>query len=205
MRILMCWSMGRSAPAAVTVRVCESLSCAMAGSERLYDELKDGVGPGVRVVRGPCMGRCDRAPAAMVGQVALGEATVSAVGRVLAKGKFEPVIPHYVDIDRYVADGGYRVLEACKGGRLSAGDLIEKLDKSGLRGLGGAGFRSAQKWRLVSAQPGPRLMAVNADEGEPGTFKDRYYLETDPHRFLEGMLLAAWAVEAESSLYLPAG
>jgi formate dehydrogenase len=185
-------------PPPVTVRVCDSLSCAMAGAEKLLATLPAKLGPGVRVVRAPCMGACDRAPVCAVGHVQVMQATEASVAKAAA------VVPHahawkqHVDFEHYMADGGYRVLGEAFAGKRTREDLIKIVSDAGLRGLGGAGFPTGRKWSLVRGEPGPRLMAVNGDEGEPGTFKDRFYLEKDPHRFLEGMLLAAWVVEAEA-------
>jgi formate dehydrogenase len=185
-------------PPPVTVRVCDSVACFLAGGEPLREELAGRLGPGVRVVRAPCVGRCDRAPVAVVGKRPVDHATADAVARVVAGGRFDPVVPDpAVGFEAYVGGGGYRLLRACLAGERARDDVVAAVEASGLRGLGGAGFRSGQKWRLVRQEPKPRLLAVNADEGEPGTFKDRHLLESDPHRVLEGMLVAAWAVEAE--------
>jgi formate dehydrogenase len=194
---------GEPDPPALTVRVCDSLSCALMGGEALRGELAGRLGPDVRVVRAPCMGRCDRAPVAMVGQRAIEAATGAAVASAVARGQVDLVVPAYLGFDPYVDDGGYRLLRGCRAGERSRDDLVAILEAAELRGLGGAGFRSGMKWRLVRKEPPPRLMAINADEGEPGTFKDRDCLERDPHRFLEGMLVAAWVVEApEVYIYL---
>ena len=188
---------GVPAPPPLTVRVCDSIACALAGAEALHASLA-GLGPGVRVVHAPCMGRCDRAPVAVVGQHHVDFATPGAVAAAVSEGRVEPALPSgMTGLDDYVRGGGYRVLGDCREGKRPLEEVMAAVEASGLRGLGGAGFRSGQKWRLVRQSPGPRLMAINADEGEPGTFKDRHYLETDPHRFLEGMLIAAWAVEVE--------
>ncbi|WP_371155279.1 NAD(P)H-dependent oxidoreductase subunit E [Jannaschia sp. 2305UL9-9] len=184
-------------PPDLTIRVCDSLSCELAGSEALITALDKGMDPArVRVLRAPCMGRCDTAPALEIGHRHVDYATPDAVARVLADGDFHPVIPAYETFDDYREDGGYDVLTSLR----ATGDWAEVQDRiaaSGLRGLGGAGFPSGRKWGFVRGNSGPRLMAVNGDEGEPGTFKDRYYLERSPHLFLEGMLIAAWAVEAK--------
>jgi NADH:ubiquinone oxidoreductase subunit F (NADH-binding)/NADH:ubiquinone oxidoreductase subunit E len=189
---------GEPAPPPLTVRVCDSLTCALFGGEALRQALAERFEPGVRVVHAPCVGRCEAAPVAVVGRRAIEHATVEAVAGAVAAGDVEPVVPEYLGLDDYRAAGGYTLLEACRAGRHNPDALIATLDASGLRGLGGAGFRSGMKWKLVRKEPAPRLMAINGDEGEPGTFKDRYYLERDPHRFLEGMLVAAWAVEADT-------
>jgi formate dehydrogenase beta subunit len=184
-------------PPPLTVRVCDSLSCALSGAERLLDELRDRLGDGVRVVRAPCMGGCHRAPAVALGHALHENATVESVAAAAASGDTHPHLPAYPGLDAYRAGGGYALLQACLSGARQVDDLIGALEHSGLRGLGGAGFPIGRKWRFVHQEPRPRLMAVNADEGEPGTFKDRYFLETDPHRFLEGTLIGAWAVEAK--------
>jgi formate dehydrogenase len=183
-------------PPAVTVRVCDSLSCAMAGGEHLLRELPNRLGPDVRVIRAPCMGACDRAPVCAVGHVQVMHATAESVAGAVARGTHAH--PHATPnpFDAYVRDGGYALLRACRSGARTREDMIKAISDAGLRGLGGAGFPTGRKWSLVRAEPAPRLFAVNADEGEPGTFKDRYYLERDPHRFIEGMLIAAWVVEA---------
>jgi formate dehydrogenase len=190
-------------PPPVTVRVCDSLTCAMMGGARLLGELADRLGPGVRVVRAPCMGGCDKAPVVAIGHALHEHASADSVAAAVAAGETHPHLPAYTGFDAYRAGGGYALLEACLSGAKSVEAVIAALEGSGLRGLGGAGFPTGRKWRFVRQEPAPRLMAVNGDEGEPGTFKDRYYLEQDPHRFLEGMLIAAWAVEAEAVyLYL---
>jgi len=188
----------QQAPPAVTVRVCDSLTCEMLGAASLLRALEKKLGrDGVRVVRAPCMGGCDRAPVVAVGSREVQQADAARVAQAVARGDFKPEIPRHAAYDAYTADGGYTLLQECYSGKRKLDDIIGILENAGLRGLGGAGFPTGRKWRIVRGYPGPRLMAVNADEGEPGTFKDRYYLERDPHRFLEGMLLAAWAVEAE--------
>lgn len=186
----------------ITLRVCDSLTCSLFGAEALHAALAQRVGgERVRVVRAPCMGRCATAPVAEVGHAMIDHATVDTVAAALAAGHTHPVLPAYRDIDAYRAAGGYRWLDAALAGRLSREDIVARLSDSNLRGLGGAGFPTGRKWSLVAAEPGPRMMAVNADEGEPGTFKDRHHLETDPHRVLEGMLLAGWVIEAEEIVF----
>lgn len=185
---------GQTPPPPLTVRVCESLSCDMAGAHGLVDALKKGLGDKVRIQPVPCVGRCQHAPVAVVGQNPIDHADVAKVSEAVASGKTEAPVTNYVSYDQYKADGGYRLYQDCIAGKRSPEELIAIMENSGLRGLGGAGFPVGRKWRIVSGQPAPRLMAVNIDEGEPGTFKDRHYLEMDPHRFLEGMLIAAWAV-----------
>jgi formate dehydrogenase len=188
---------GETPPAPVTVRVCDSLTCACAGGNDLLECLPGKLGADVRVVRAPCMGRCDMAPVAEVGHRHVDRADAESIAATVRDGNHHPDIPDHVRCDAYLDEGGYSLLRDCITGERSVEKVIAAMEDSGLRGLGGAGFPAGQKWRLVRAEPGPRLLAVNADEGEPGTFKDRYYLERDPHRFLEGMLVAAWAVEAE--------
>ncbi|MBC7140277.1 MAG: NAD(P)H-dependent oxidoreductase subunit E [Defluviimonas sp.] len=184
-------------PPDLTIRVCDSLSCELAGAEALIAALEAGHDPArVRVLRAPCMGRCDSAPVAEVGHRHVDRATPDAVAAVVARGDLHPVIPAYQTLDAYRAGGGYaRLAELRAGGDWEA--VQETVLAAGLRGLGGAGFPSGRKWGFVRANPGPRYLAVNGDEGEPGTFKDRWYLERTPHLMLEGMLIAAWAVEAD--------
>jgi formate dehydrogenase beta subunit len=194
---------GEAPPPRMTVRVCDSLSCELAGAAHLLADLEDGLGPGVRVVRAPCMGGCDKAPVVAIGHTLHEHATITSVSAAVAAGETHPATPEFVSLHNYRVEGGYHLLQACLAGERTRDQVIEALDHSGLRGLGGAGFPTGRKWRLVRQEPAPRLMAVNGDEGEPGTFKDRYFLETDPHRFLEGMLIAAWVVEAaEVYIYL---
>lgn len=185
---------GNPAPARLTVRVCDSLTCAMHGAAELADTLSKRVDAGIRVQRVPCVGRCDCAPVAVVGRNPVAHATVDTLLDTIATGDTEEPTPGIVGFDAYRAIGGYELYLSVRDGTLSADAVIEAVDKAGLRGLGGAGFPAARKWRAVRAQPAPRHMAVNIDEGEPGTFKDRHYLSTDPHRFLEGMLIAAHVV-----------
>jgi formate dehydrogenase len=192
---------GEADIAPLTVRVCDSLTCAMLGAEKLLHELQTAAGPGIRVVRAPCVGRCDTAPAAEVGHHFVDRATAANVLAAAKGGDTHAHLPDYVDFDAYVASGGYALLKRLRSGELSKEDLLKTLDDASLRGLGGAGFPTGRKWRAVLGEPGPRLMAVNGDEGEPGTFKDRHYLESDPHRFLEGMLIGAHVVEA-SDIYI---
>jgi formate dehydrogenase beta subunit len=183
-------------PPELTVRVCDSLTCELFGAQKLLGELPDRLGEGVRVVRAPCMGGCHNAPVVAIGHAMHEHATADSVAEAVAHQHIHPATPAFIGLDEYRADGGYKLLEACLSGARTRDSVIEALEKSELRGMGGAGFPSGRKWRFVLAEPAPRLMAVNGDEGEPGTFKDRYFLETDPHRFLEGMLIAAWMVEA---------
>jgi formate dehydrogenase len=194
---------GETPPPALTVRVCDSLTCAMMGAERLLAELPGALGGAVRVVRAPCMGRCAEAPVAHVGHHTVEHAGVAAVQAAVEAGHVHPEIPAYTGFDAYVAAGGYALLRACLDGKRTPEEIIAAMSDSGLRGLGGAGFPTGRKWTLVRAEPAPRLVAINADEGEPGTFKDRFYLERDPHRFLEGALIASWVVEADAAyIYL---
>jgi formate dehydrogenase len=192
---------GEPAPPPVTVRVCDSLTCALQGAQKLLDELPQALGSKVRVVRAPCMGCCHNAPAAAIGHALHEHATAKSIAKAVKTGDTHSHGPDGIGFDKYRAEGGFNLLEECLSGRRSVDDIIKALDDSGLRGLGGAGFPTGRKWRFVRNEPGPRLMAVNADEGEPGTFKDRHYLETDPNRFLEGMLIGAWAIEA-SDVYI---
>lgn len=185
-----------SPPPAVTVRVCDSLTCEMMGAQKLMSDLKAMLGAGVRVVRAPCIGACDKAPACHVGHAAVEPATVDAIAKAVAGEPQHAPVPDYEKFAAYRAGGGYKLLEDCLAGKHERDSLIKAMEDSGLRGLGGAGFPAGRKWRFVLAEPKPRMMAINGDEGEPGTFKDRYYLERDPHRFLEGTLIAAWVVEA---------
>ena len=184
-------------PPDLTIRVCESLACELAGSEALLEALVAGHDPSkVRVLRAPCMGRCDTAPVAEVGHRHVDNATPDLISDVIASGDLHPVMPDYEGYSAYASDGGYASLKELR----ENGDpeaVQDKVLKSGLRGLGGAGFPSGRKWSFVRGAQGTKYLAVNGDEGEPGTFKDRYYLERTPHLFLEGMLIAAWAVDAE--------
>ncbi|HLH89053.1 MAG TPA: NAD(P)H-dependent oxidoreductase subunit E [Xanthobacteraceae bacterium] len=188
-------------PPPITVRVCDSLSCAMAGAETLLAQLPTLLGKDVRVVRAPCMGACDRAPVVAVGHV---QTFAAAPDKVAAAVKSNPHAHSYepgTGFGAYRKAGGYALLSDCLAGKRTRDELIKIVSDAGLRGLGGAGFPTGRKWSLVRAEPAPRLFAVNADEGEPGTFKDRYYLERDPHRFIEGMLIAAWVVEAPDTYF----
>jgi formate dehydrogenase len=187
-----------TAPPATTIRVCDSITCAIKGAEALFEALKSHADPGeVRVLHAPCMGRCDTAPVCEVGHLHVDHATPTSVEAVVKSGKREATIPRYETLAAYRAKGGYAVLESCRAGKLSFDQIIKEMTDAGLRGLGGAGFPSGRKWQIVRSYPGPRLMTINGDEGEPGTFKDRFYLERDPHQMFEGALIAAWAVEAE--------
>ncbi|MGB5832866.1 MAG: NAD(P)H-dependent oxidoreductase subunit E [Thiohalocapsa sp.] len=202
---------GETPPPPLTVRVCDSISCELAGAEALIAALEAGLKEDVRIQRVPCIGRCDGAPAAVVGRNPLEHASTTAVEELVQNGATEAPVPAAIDYPGYRAEGGYELLRQVRGALadgdtksdLSAERILELLDNSNLRGLGGAGFPAGRKWRILRDQPAPRLMAVNIDEGEPGTFKDRYFLERDPHRFLEGMLIAAEVVGiAEIYVYL---
>jgi len=190
---------GDTAPPAITVRVCDSIACELAGSHDLLTKLPALLGSDVRVLHAPCVGRCEAAPVAVVGQNPIPCATAELVTKAVKAGEVKhpaegDVTPGHVDYAAYRAAGGYALAASCVAGKKKPADVIAIMEDSGLRGLGGAGFPAGRKWKLVAAEPAPRLMAINIDEGEPGTFKDRYYLERDPHRFLEGALIAAWAV-----------
>jgi len=184
---------------AVTVRVCDSLSCQLAGAGTLLSQLQRDLGAQVQVLAAPCLGRCEQAPAAQVGQKAVAHATAAEVQALVARADVRPNdLPQAIGLQAYRAAGGYALAQQVAAGQRSAESVIEVLTHAGLRGLGGAGFPAGRKWRIVREQPAPRLMAVNIDEGEPGTFKDRTLLESDPHRFLEGMLIAAQVVGCEA-------
>jgi len=185
---------GGAAPTALTVRVCDGLSCEMAGAQDLLARLPKILGKDVRVIAAPCIGRCEQAPAVAVGQHPVVHASCDAVAAKVKAGEVTHQPEAFIDRAAYEAQGGYRLLKQCIAGELEVESVIQTMEDSGLRGLGGAGFPAGRKWRIVRNEAMPRLMAVNIDEGEPGTFKDRVYLERDPHRFLEGLLIAAWAV-----------
>jgi formate dehydrogenase beta subunit len=193
-------------PPPLTIRVCDSLTCEMMGAQQLMAALHDNLDPSrVRVVRAPCMGHCDTAPVAEVAHHYVNRATPENVAEAVRRGHTHADVPDYCDFERYVEGGGYQLLRRF----LELGpqefrpdeavlELLGQLNEAGLRGLGGAGFPTGRKWEFVRKEPKPRYLAVNADEGEPGTFKDRHYLERDPHRFIEGALIAAWSIEAEA-------
>jgi formate dehydrogenase len=185
-------------PPPITVRVCETLSCQMAGADALIAELSRLDGRKLRVLGAPCIGRCEHAPAAVVGRNPIDSASAQKIVAAVEAGRIEVEPLAYIDLAGYRRAGGYRTLRACVAGERTVDAVLAELENSALRGLGGAGFPAGRKWRIVRAEAAPRLMAVNIDEGEPGTFKDRYYLERDPHRFVEGMLIAAWAVGIEA-------
>ena len=198
---------GETPPAALTVRVCDSLSCELSGAGELMRGLKRELGrtagDGVRVIPAPCVGRCEQAPVAVVAQNPVAHATVDKVAAQVAAGHTVCASSKHLNYKRYLSKGGYNVAAECLAGKRNAEDLMQTMEHSGLRGLGGAGFPTGRKWRIVRGEAGPRVMAVNIDEGEPGTFKDRYYLERDPHRFLEGVIIAAWTAQiSEVYIYL---
>ena len=210
--------------AAITVRVCDGLSCELAGAQDLLTRLPQILGnKDVRVIAAPCVGRCEQAPVAVVHQNPIPYATAEAIVHAVdtkaiqhssapshavfdpaslaqqsvlpaGNGQAATVAPNYVGLQAYKDQGGYALVQAIEAGTLDPQAVMEALENSGLRGLGGAGFPAGRKWRIVRDQIAPKLMAINIDEGEPGTFKDRTYLERDPHRFLEGMLIAAKVV-----------
>jgi len=185
-------------PPPTTIRVCDSITCELKGAEALLAALKSRVNPKeVRVLRAPCMGRCDTAPVCEVGHLHVDYATISSVEAVVESGEREPKIPAYQNLSEYLATGGYSVLASCRSGERSFDSIVGELSNAGLRGLGGAGFPTGRKWQIVRSYLGPRLMTINGDEGEPGTFKDRFYLEREPHGMFEGALIAALAVNAE--------
>jgi formate dehydrogenase len=189
---------GEMSPAPLTIRVCDSVSCMLAGAEALHAQLQAGTDPtAIRVMRAPCMGRCASAPAARVGNREVDEATVEGLLHMAAAGEIDVCVPDYVALEAYRQAGGYQLWQKVHAGVLTTDEIIAVLGDAGLRGLGGAGFPAGRKWQFVRSYPGPRLMSINGDEGEPGTFKDRIYLEKDPHRTFEGALIAAHAVEAE--------
>jgi len=208
---------GGDPPPSITVRVCDSIACEMAGSRELLAALPAVVGPDVRILHAPCVGRCETAPVAVVGQNPVPHANAAKVLALVQAHAvnhperddtawhpdFDIVTPGHLDYAAYREKGGYELARACVSGERQRDDVVALMESSGLRGLGGAGFPAGRKWKSVAAGPAPRLMAINIDEGEPGTFKDRYYLEREPHRFLEGALIAAWAVGiAEIYIYL---
>ncbi len=190
---------GDTAPPALTVRVCDSVSCEMAGAEDLIGALEAGLGDGVRVQRVPCVGRCDKAPVAVVRQYTVDNASAESVAAAVEAGDTEQPLPEdCIYFDEYREAGGYGLYDRLLAGDVSADEIIETLSGTQLRGLGGAGFPVGRKWSILRDQPAPRLCAINIDEGEPGTFKDRYYMLSDPHRFLEGMLIAAQVIDIEA-------
>ena len=196
---------GETPPPALTIRVCDSVACMIAGAEALATALDASVDPQtIRIQRVPCIGRCAEAPAVHVGTRAIAPATTDSVHAAIAADDIrEPIPDHACGLAAYRAAGGYALLEACLAGKKTPEEVIAMLSDAGLRGLGGAGFPAGRKWEFVRAAPAPRMVTVNADEGEPGTFKDRHHLERDPHRMIEGALIAAWAVgAARTVIYL---
>lgn len=181
-------------PPQLTVRVCDSMTCEMLGANPLIESLEQGMGDKVRIQRVPCIGRCDKAPVAVVGMQPVEFADTDKVAAEVAANNIQPEKIEPIRFETYVEQGGYQTYQQCMNGQIPVEDVLTKMEDSGLRGLGGAGFPVGRKWRIVRDQPAPKLMAVNIDEGEPGTFKDKYYLDRDPHCFFEGMLIAAWAV-----------
>ena len=195
-----CIKDGEMPPPPITIRVCDSLSCQLGGAEQLLTSISDLANDdnnkgGVRIQRAPCIGACDKAPAAALGQSLIPHANRENIQQAIKDGTADET-KDAVLFDTYLGDGGYQTLKLLKSGGLTPQEVIDSLGTTALRGLGGAGFPTAKKWSIVRSYAGPRLMAVNGDEGEPGTFKDRYYMARDPHRMLEGMLIAAYVVEA---------
>ena len=189
---------GEPEPAPLTIRVCDSVACMVAGAENLFAELSGGVDPAaIRVMRAPCVGRCAGAPAARIGDREVDRATRDGLLALARSGDTKVVVPTYTALQAYRAEGGYQLLKKVRDGQVTADALMSTMQAAGLRGLGGAGFQAGKKWEIVRSFAGPRLMSINGDEGEPGTFKDRVYLERDPHRTLEGALIAAHAVDAQ--------
>ena len=187
----------------VVVRVCDSWVCAQHGAKALLEALSGDCAANVKVQAAPCLGRCAGAPVALVGLNAIDRASTGAVTEALASGETAARLPDHRGLEAYRRGGGYRLLESCRDGHTSFEDLVEAMNDAGLRGLGGAGFPTAKKWQIVRGFDGPRYVVLNADESEPGTFKDRHCFETDPHRVLEGLQIAAWAMEAERAyIYL---
>ncbi len=184
-------------PPTLTIRVCESLTCEMFGAKELINQLEAKYKDDVRIQAVPCIGRCDTAPVAVVGTNPIEHANQEKIDNAVNKKEFDAAMPEYIDYASYRKSGGYQTLIDCVNGKHDREEIIKILEDSKLRGLGGAGFPTGQKWRILRQQSKPRLIAINIDEGEPGTFKDRYYLERDPHRFIEGTLIAHWAIEAE--------
>ena len=189
---------GESVPPPITIRVCDSLSCMQKGAETLIEQLvQKSNKTEVRVLRAPCVGRCASAPVAFINKNAIDHATPEKINAAIDQKDFSTKVPNYIDLEKYSSEGGYKLLNQVRQNKITTDSIIEQLSESGLRGLGGAGFPTGTKWKIVREQSGKKLITVNGDEGEPGTFKDRHYLETDPHRMLEGALIAAHAVEAE--------
>jgi formate dehydrogenase beta subunit len=188
-------------PPPITIRVCESIACHLAGSDAVIAGLKEVAGPNVRVLAAPCIGRCDAAPAAIVGHHSIGNVSADDLTAAVRAQQTEPAVPAYLGYAGYRERGGYQAYVSCLNGTRPVDEVIAAVEASGLRGLGGAGFPTSRKWQFVRKEPAPRIAVMNADEGEPGTFKDRFCFETDPHRVLEGLLIASWVVEA-SAIYI---
>ena len=178
------------------VRVCESLTCELFGAKKILDELKNTYKDNIKVLPGPCMGRCQSAPTVCVGKNYVDHATTKSVKETISSKNFEVKIPDYINYERYIAEGGYEIANKVKNNEISKDQIINFLNESGLKGKGGAGFPTGKKWEIVSKYKGIKYIAINGDEGEPGTFKDRFYLEKDPHRFLEGLLVASSFINA---------
>lgn len=193
---------GEDYPAPVTIRVCNSVTCAMKGGEQLLENLKNTCDPSqIRIEHAPCLGRCAHAPVCQIGKKSIDDATEEKVNKAIKAKDYTPTIPVYKNYQTYISIGGYQQLKKLQDGDHTVDSIITTLTDAGLSGLGGAGFPSGKKWQFVKSYPGPRMMTVNGDEGEPGTFKDRFCLESNPHQFLEGALIAATAIEAEK-LYI---
>ena len=187
----------KSFDAIKVVRVCESLTCELFGSQKILNELKDQENKNIKVVPGPCMGRCDVAPTVCVGKNYVDHASVEKVKQTISKKDFVAKIPNYKSYDDYIEEGGYLFIKKIDNKAISNKEIINCLNRSGLKGKGGAGFPTGKKWELVLQNQGEKFVAINGDEGEPGTFKDKLYLETDPHRFLEGVLIASKVMNAK--------
>ena len=181
-------------PPSLTVRICDSVTCEMNGANELAKTLDDYYKGTVRIQKVPCIGRCQSAPAAVVKFNPIDNATFKEIKKNVDAKVFHPEIPDYIDLDKYISGGGYEIYESIINEKISHESVVEVLEASELKGLGGAGFPAGRKWRILREQEAPRLLAINIDEGEPGTFKDRFYLESDPHRFFEGMLIASRVV-----------
>ena len=179
------------------VRVCESLTCELFGAHKLLQDIKKLENKNIKVVPGPCMGRCNVAPTVCVGKNYVDVANFDKVKKTIDEKNFEPLIPDYINLSSYNKNGGYKIANKIKNGVISKKQVLDSLNESGLKGKGGAGFPTGKKWEIVSNYNGKKYVAVNGDEGEPGTFKDRSYLESDPHRFLEGALIASYFINAQ--------
>ena len=178
------------------VRVCESLTCELFGAHKLLQDIKKLENKNIKVVPGPCMGRCNVAPTVCVGKNYVDVANFDKVKKTIDEKTFDPFIPDYINLSSYKKNGGYEIADKIKNGLISKKQVLDSLNESGLKGKGGAGFPTGKKWEIVSNYNGKKYVAVNGDEGEPGTFKDRSYLESDPHRFLEGALIASYFINA---------